>query len=155
MNEKENTVKKNFKIEMLKKCDLNAAAELEAQCFSHPWTLEMFEESLRKKDYCFFAAKKEEKLVGCLGAYITLDELNITDIAVAPQWRRLGVAWQLLERLDEFANDNKISGITLEVRVSNAGAIALYEKKGYRGVGVRKNFYDTPREDALIMWKYL
>ena len=82
------------------------------------------------------------------------DELSITNVAVFSSYRRCGAANQLMKALDAFAQEKNLYGITLEVRVSNNAAIALYEKNGYEKSGIRKGFYNKPKEDALIMWKY-
>ncbi len=95
-----------------------------------------------------------ETVAGYVGAYLAADELSITNIAVSASYRRCGAADRLMKALDAFAEEKKLYGITLEVRVSNSAAIALYEKNGYEKSGVRKGFYSKPKEDALIMWKY-
>ena len=104
--------------------------------------------------YVFLAAKHEGELIGYVGAYQAGDSLSVTNIAVFPLWRKRGAARQLLQELDRIAVSRDLYGITLEVRVSNAAAIALYEKNGYEKAGIRKGFYEKPREDGLIMWKY-
>ena len=98
--------------------------------------------------------KDTEEIVGYVGAYLAADELSITNVAVFSSYRRCGAANQLMKALDAFAQEKNLYGITLEVRVSNNAAIALYEKNGYEKSGIRKGFYSKPKEDALIMWKY-
>ena len=95
-----------------------------------------------------------EEIAGYVGAYLAADELSITNVAVFSSYRRCGAANQLMKALDAFAQEKNLYGITLEVRVSNNAAIALYEKNGYEKSGIRKGFYSKPKEDALIMWKY-
>ena len=92
--------------------------------------------------------------VGADYAYLAADELSITNVAVFSSYRRCGAANQLMKALDAFAQEKNLYGITLEVRVSNNAAIALYEKNGNEKSGIRKGFYSKPKEDALIMWKY-
>ena len=98
--------------------------------------------------------KDTEEIAGYVGAYLAADELSITNVAVFSSYRRCGAANQLMKALDAFAQEKNLYGITLEVRVSNNAAIALYEKNGYEKSGIRKGFYSKPKEDALIMWKY-
>lgn len=143
-----------FEIKAMQPEDVPAVARLETVSFSHPWSENALMESLQTPNYYFFTAKKDGNLVGYVGAYLAADELSITNIAVFPLWKRKGIGALLLKSLDEIAVWRSLYGITLEVRVSNAAAIALYEKAGYQGAGVRKRFYDNPTEDALIMWKY-
>lgn len=159
-----------LKAEKMQIKDIPAVAALEQLCFAQPWSEKALEESLQNPDYVFFAARCEcvsaleageepddkacGELVGYAGAYQAADELSITNIAVFPQWRRCGAANCLLKALDTLARERRLYGITLEVRVSNSAAIALYEKNGYEKSGIRKGFYSKPKEDALIMWKY-
>ena len=95
-----------------------------------------------------------EKAVGYAGLLVVADEGYITNVAVDPSCRRQGVAAQLLQVFDNFAKGNHLAFLTLEVRPSNAAAIALYEGFGFREVGRRRNYYDLPKEDALILTKY-
>lgn len=147
------------------KADLLAVAQLEKECFAEAWSENALTESLAEANYVFFVAvvskpscmadeKDTEEIAGYVGAYLAADELSITNVAVFPSYRRCGAANQLMKALDAFAQEKNLYGITLEVRVSNNAAIALYEKNGYEKSGIRKEFYSKPKEDALIMWKY-
>lgn len=134
--------------------DIFAVARLEELTFSQPWSQQALLESMQKGNYYFFTARHGSELVGYVGAYLAADELNITNIAVFPLWQRRGVGKLLLAELDKVAVWRDLYGITLEVRVSNQAAISLYEKNGYVRSGIRKGFYENPKEDGLIMWKY-
>ncbi len=135
--------------------DIPAVARLEQECFAEPWSENALAESLADANYVFFvAAFLDETVAGYIGAYLAADELSITNVAVTASYRRCGAANQLMKALDAFAKEKNLYGITLEVRVSNSAAIALYEKNGYEKSGIRKGFYSKPKEDALIMWKY-
>lgn len=135
--------------------DIPAVARLEQECFAEPWSENALAESLADANYVFFvAAFLDETVAGYVGAYLAADELSITNVAVTDSYRRCGAANQLMKALDAFAKEKNLYGITLEVRVSNNAAIALYEKNGYEKSGIRKEFYSKPKEDALIMWKY-
>ena len=95
-----------------------------------------------------------EKVIGYAGLLVAADEGYITNVAVDPSRRRQGVAAQLLQVFDNFARGNQLAFLTLEVRPSNTAAIALYQGFGFEEVGRRKNYYDLPKEDALILTKY-
>ena len=90
-------------------------------------------------------------VVGYAGLQVVLDEGYITNVAVRPDYRRQGIAGELLGVFRRFAEGNKLAFLTLEVRESNAAARALYSKYGYKEVGVRKNYYDHPKENAILM----
>lgn len=135
--------------------DIAYIAKIEKDCFSIPWSEQAFEESLRLPHAHFLVVECQGKLAGYVGMYKTVDEGDITNIAVSPQFRRLGMAEKLLDRLIEMSMELAITRINLEVRESNSPAIALYEKKGFTNLGIRKNFYEKPTENAIIMAKYL
>ncbi len=127
-------------------------AELEKICFSHPWSENTLLEAYNSGTK-FYVATKNRHLLGYIGINCVLDEGYITNIAVFPNERKKGVATALLERSFSLASDLKLSFISLEVRVSNSNAISLYQKLGFKQEGLRKNFYVSPCEDALIMTK--
>lgn len=124
---------------------------LEAQIFSRPWSRQAFSESLGRSDTLFLTALDHGKIAGYIGMYVSLDEGEITNVAVAPGARRRGVGTLLLEELKRQALLRSVGRIILEVRVSNEGAIRLYEKSGFVCAGIRKGFYEMPKEDAYIM----
>ena len=128
------------------------AAELERLCFVDPWSERMLREHLDNQCAAAIAAVGEDgTLLGYAGLLAVLDEGYITNVAVRPAYRRQGIASDLLGVFERFARGHQLAFLTLEVRASNAAAIALYEKMGYARVGVRKNYYEHPREDAVIM----
>lgn len=130
---------------------LPGIAELERLCFSHPWSENALREELFHDTACFLAAVTEDgEVAGYAGLHCVLDEGYIDNIAVRPEYRRQGVAGELLGAFLRFGKAN-LAFLTLEVRASNEPAIALYTKYGFREVGRRKNYYDAPREDALLM----
>ena len=131
---------------------LDEVAELERICFSAPWSRNMLAEELDNALSAFLVALDGDgKVVGYAGLQVILDEGYITNVAVRPEWRRRGVAGKLLQVFLDFAQANRLAFLTLEVRESNYGAIALYGSRGFRGVGRRRNYYEHPREDAVIM----
>ena len=135
---------------------LDRLEQLERMCFSRPWSKKMLAEELDNQCAAFLVAvePETEKAVGYAGLLVVADEGYITNVAVDPSCRRQGVAAQLLQVFDNFAKGNQLAFLTLEVRPSNAAAIALYEGFGFREVGRRRNYYDLPKEDALILTKY-
>ena len=135
---------------------LDRLEQLERMCFSRPWSKKMLAEELDNQCAAFLVAvePETEKAVGYAGLLVVADEGYITNVAVDPSCRRQGVAAQLLQVFDNFAKGNHLAFLTLEVRSSNAAAIALYEGFGFREVGRRRNYYDLPKEDALILTKF-
>ena len=133
---------------------LDEIAELERICFSTPWSRNMLAEELDNACSAFLVALDDsDKVVGYAGLQVVLDEGYIANVAVRPECRRQGIAGKLLQVLLDFAQANRLAFLTLEVRASNYEAIALYGSRGFRSVGRRKNYYEHPREDAIIMTK--
>lgn len=133
---------------------LDEIAELERVCFSTPWSRKMLSDELDNACAAFLTALDETgRVVGYAGLQVILDEGYIANVAVRPDCRRQGIAGKLLQVFLDFAQANGLAFLTLEVRESNYAAIALYGSRGFRGVGRRKNYYEHPREDALIMTK--
>ncbi len=131
---------------------VDAVVEIENQCFSHPWTKDGIIEAQNNRTH-FLVFEKAGCVMGYVGISVILDEGYITNLATLPQYRNMGVASALLTKLDDFAKLHGLCFISLEVRQSNQTAISLYERFGYKTEGLRKNFYDDPKEDALIMTK--
>lgn len=133
---------------------LDEVAELERICFTTPWSRNMLVEELQNDCAAFLVAlDDEDHVAGYAGLLVVLDEGYITNVAVRPEYRRRGVAGKLLRVFLDFAKAHQLAFLTLEVRASNAPAMALYEGLGFRDVGRRKNYYEHPREDAVIMTK--
>ena len=126
--------------------------QIEQQSFSVPWTDAMLRMQLQPDSHVFLTAETENgAVVGYVGMLYVLDEGYISNVAVRPDHRRRGIAEALLAALEARGRALMLSFLTLEVREGNAAAIALYEKRGYRIAGRRKNYYEKPTEDALIM----
>lgn len=130
--------------------DAEAVALLEAECFSSPWSEQAILDSY-SEGVLFILAEEEGRVIGYAGLQTVLDEGYITNIAVSRDFRGRGIGSSLVEQLKEKARQKSLAFISLEVRHSNAAAVALYEKQGFKTVGKRKNFYTAPLEDALIM----
>lgn len=146
-------LKKKVRIVPMTGDHLDEVAELERVCFTVPWSRRMLAEELENDCAALLVALDAEdgSVAGYAGVLVVADEGYITNVAVRPECRRAGVASQLLDVFVNFAKSNHLAFLTLEVRESNYGAIALYGSRGFRGVGRRKNYYEHPREDAIIM----
>ena len=135
---------------------LDEVAELERICFSTPWSRNMLAEELDNACSAFLVAEDDAgRVVGYAGLQVILDEGYITNVAVRPECRRNGIAGKLLQVFLDFGQANHLAFLTLEVRASNYDAIALYGSRGFRSVGRRKNYYEHPKEDAIIMTKVM
>ena len=131
--------------------DALAVSEIEQEIFSRPWSYQVFVDSLNLGNTIFLVAEEEGRILGYIGMYLAMDEGEITNVAVMKQERQRGIGGMLLKEIKKEAERRAIARIVLEVRVSNASAIRLYEREGFQNCGVRKNFYELPREDAYIM----
>ena len=128
---------------------------IERQCFSCPWTLEQLRSQLSDDRHVFLAAVAESGAVlGYVGMMFVLDEGYISNVAVAPAYRRQGVADSLISALMTRAEELALAFVTLEVRAGNEPAKSLYAKHGFVPVGRRKNYYDLPKEDAILMTRF-
>ena len=137
--------------------DLPAIETIERRSYPTPWSRSMFAGELAKpSSICLgaFAAEGEDgALVGYLIVSRYVDAWHVMNVAVEPAHRRRGIATALLDRLFELTAEDSRRGYTLEVRVSNSEAIALYERLGFQARGIRRGYYTDNREDALIMWR--
>ena len=131
--------------------DIEAVASLEAEIFPDPWSSKSIKETYEQNHALVLGAYKEDSLIGYVIFYYILDEGEIARIAVSPSCRRQGVAEQIFLGLCDFCKEKDIKRILLDVRVSNEAAIAFYKKSGFKEDGIRKNFYDNPKEHALLM----
>lgn len=124
---------------------------LEQMCFSVPWTAEQLCSQLSDDRHVFLVAERSGEVLGYVGLMYVLDEGYISNVAVSPECRRQGVGEALIAALARRAARLGLAFLTLEVRASNAPAICLYEKMNFRPVGRRKNYYQRPEEDAILM----
>ncbi len=142
----------SVRISLLRKEDALAAAELEMANYSLPWTERAFLDALDRDYYLFLKAEAEGVFAGCCGYMRSFETGEITNVTVRQEYRRQGIARRMLLELMEQGRREGIERFTLEVRRSNESAIALYHSLGFRTEGVRKGYYESPREDALILW---
>lgn len=143
--------------------DVSAVAAIEKMCFSLPWSEQSLIDSVKREDTMFLVCEEfDEKnsddtgdvnsnIAGYIGMYLSFDEGDITNVAVSPAHRKKGYGEALVSKAKELAREKQLEMILLEVRVSNAPAISLYKKMGFEELGIRKNFYEHPVEDAIIM----
>lgn len=143
---------KELVIRSMEDKDLDGVHQVEESCFSSPWTRYMFEDELYNLNAHYLVIKIDSKIIGYVGFWKILDEGHITNVAIHPDYRKLGYGKALIAALIQKAREPDIIALTLEVRVSNAPAIALYESFGFVISGCRKKYYQDNNEDALIMW---
>ena len=128
-------------------------AQLEKLCFSDPWSENSIASELTSRLSHWLVAVENGQVVGYIGSQSVLGESDMMNVAVHPDHRRRGIAEMLVNALSSDLKDRSNVCLTLEVRASNAPAIALYEKLGFTQVGLRKNYYRNPKEDARILRK--
>ena len=133
--------------------DLGAIDSIEQRAYRTPWSRSMFASELAKASSICLGAWEGDRLVGYVVNSRYVDAWHVMNVAVDPDYRRHGIATRLLGRLFELTHDDQRRGYTLEVRVSNTDAIALYENLGFVRQGIRRAYYTDNREDALIMWR--
>ena len=137
----------------LEPSDLSAIDAIEQRAYPTPWSRSMFASELAKPTSICLGAFEGDELVGYVINSRYVDAWHVMNVAVDPDRQRRGIATALLERLFELTTDDERRGYTLEVRISNAGAIRLYERLGFEPRGIRRGYYTDNREDALIMWR--
>ena len=141
-------------VRRMKAKDVPAVAQIEKECFSQPWSEHSLMRYADDKDSIFCVCEIDEVIVGYAGMYYVYPEGDITNVAIRGEYRGNGYAKALLEHMISVSKEHGVTEFTLEVRISNTKAARLYEKLGFKNEGIRKNFYDNPREDAVIMWKH-
>lgn len=144
---------KELRIRKLQEEDIEALSRIEEACFSMPWSPGDFAELLQRPYCIYLVAEADGVLAGSCGMTNICHEGNIDNVVVAEPFRGMGVAQKLLSELILIGEAEGITAYTLEVRVSNAAAIHVYEKLGFVSEGIRPGFYEKPTEDAMIMWR--
>ena len=143
----------NLEIREMRSEDVDTVTNLEESCFSMPWKRADFEDILTRSDRIYLVAIYEGSLIGgCMMSEIA-GEGDISNVAVYEQYRGQRIADALLKAMFTLGLERGILDYTLEVRSQNQPAIRLYERNGFITEGVRKNFYQKPTDDALIMWR--
>ena len=146
-----------FEIRRAEEKDIPAITDLEKVCFEgkDPWSYGAFyNEIVENSDKTLYlVALADGKVIGYMGVWMILDEGQITNVAVGPEYRRRHIAESLIEEMVRRTAEEGVTSWTLEARVDNEPAIRLYEKMGFRGEGIRPKYYEYDGTDALIMWK--
>lgn len=153
LSQAERERKEQVHIRLMERGDVECISRLEEETFSMPWSRDAFLEMIEKDDARYYVAQRNGKVVGGCGVLMIAGEGNITNVVVAEQERNQGIGTKMLQYLIEDGYRNGLNAFTLEVRVSNAAAIHVYEKLGFFSEGIRPNFYEKPTEDAMILWK--
>jgi [ribosomal protein S18]-alanine N-acetyltransferase len=143
----------NVELRRLESADLDVVEAIERESYPTPWSRSMFDAEMRKPSSLALGAFTGDELVGYAFVSRYVDAWHVMNVAVAHAYRRRGIASALLERMFEVTETDPRRGYTLEVRVSNGGAIRLYERLGFEPRGIRRGYYTDNREDALIMWR--
>ena len=147
--------KDGIEIREMQREDLSEVARIEKENFTLPWSQQGFLDSMGQENTCYLVACINEKIVGYCGYLQVLDEADITNVAVDAAYRRIGTGKRMLRELIDHGSKRGVKAFTLEVRESNIAAQGLYQKLGFESAGIRRDFYDAPKENAVIMWKYL
>ena len=134
--------------------DLDAIVEVQHESFTNPWTREMFAWELQNSDvsHTWVLRTAETRVAAFCSVWLIFDELHVNNLAVRPAWRRRGLASRLLAFVLKHASERGARRVTLEVRRSNEAAIRLYERFGFHVTAIRRDYYTSPREDALVLW---
>lgn len=140
-------------VRRLEQRDVEPLAEIEAKSFSMPWSAKDFADLLSRSYCLYLVAEADGRVVGSCGMTISCNEGSIDNVVVAEEFRGRGIAQKLLRELFALGEAKGVEAFTLEVRVSNAPAIHVYEKMGFVSEGIRPRFYERPTEDAMIMWR--
>jgi [ribosomal protein S18]-alanine N-acetyltransferase len=155
-----NKTKLGVACDSMRREDLPEVLVIESLSFAEPWTEEMFVHEMNSERIAESLVARvdegsEERIVGFLCAWIVSGELHINNLAVHPGYRGRGVASQLLDEMLGRAYARSVTVGYLEVRASNEAAAALYKCYGFQPIGRRRNYYDHPREDAIVMRRQL
>lgn len=143
----------NITIEYMKEEDIDDVLKIERSSFSTPWSREMFSCELTDHpfSYLYIGRDNKGKVLGYICYWLVFDEMNILNLAVDEDFRQKGIGSALLKFALQDGADRGAQTVHLEVRRSNRAAIELYDKFGFREAAVRKNYYENPVEDALVM----
>lgn len=136
----------------MKEKDISQVYEIESKTFSLPWSENDFRSSMINSANIYLVAEEKGQILGYCGLWGIAGEGHINNVAVAYDFRDKGIAYTMLTELIKRGKREGLETFTLEVRISNHPAIKLYRNLGFRNAGIRPDFYENPKEDALIMW---
>lgn len=146
---------RDFMIRKMTPLDIDVVMRIENESFSLPWSRESYLGELKNNFATYLVGDYEGEVIGYGGIWVVFEEAHITNVAVAPEYRKAGVGRALMEELERAARQKKATRILLEVRPSNVAALALYREFGYLTSGLRKEYYSDNNEDAIVMTKLL
>jgi ribosomal-protein-alanine N-acetyltransferase len=139
----------------LRRRHLRSVMKIESQVYPHPWSLSLFMSELSlRSSRAYLCARVGGTVVGYAGLMLAGDESHVTTIAVDPDWQRHKIGSRMLAHLVRISREHGVRDVTLEVRMANEPAQAMYRRFGFVAAGVRKGYYAETNEDALIMWAY-
>lgn len=144
-----------YLIRRMEEKDLFQVAGIEKEIFSMPWSEEELKKAMSNPHNIYFVVDNDSKIIGYCGLWSVLDEGQITNVAIRQECRGAGIGRRMMEALLEEGIKEGLAAFTLEVREGNESARRLYDKLGFQEAGIRPNFYDKPKENAVIMWKYI
>lgn len=145
-------MEKNVIIREMKEADIPFVCDIENSIFSKPWSASSFLSSIKDINNIYLVVEEEEQIIGYCGLWGIVGEGQINNVAVKKECRNNGIGRKMLQKLLELGKENGLEEFTLEVRVSNKNAIHLYHSLSFKDAGIRKDFYEEPVEDAIIMW---
>lgn len=125
---------------------------VEKASFAIPWSRQSFWEEVANDKTYYLLALDNDKIIGYVGAWLLLDEAHITNVAIMPEYRGRGIGTQMMVEFIRIVKERGITAMTLEVRPSNKVALVLYDRLGFKSVGLRKGYYQDNGESAMIMW---
>jgi ribosomal-protein-alanine acetyltransferase len=142
----------DLNIDFMKEEDIDEVLDISSLSFAISWSKDSYIQELTNPIAKYLVAKIDNKVVAFVGTWIILDEGHITNIAVHPNYRKQGIASELLAKFLDYCRNQGCKAFTLEVRSGNKAAQALYKKHNFKEDGVRKGYYEDNKEDAIIMW---
>lgn len=141
-----------LKIREMNKDDIDQVFNIECESFSDPWSKVSLQNEIDNPNATYLVIIENNSIIAYAGLWKIFDEGHITNIAVKKEKRGKGIGTILTEKLISKGKNKSIDKFTLEVRENNINAIKMYKKIGFKEVGIRKDFYDKPKENAIIMW---
>jgi [ribosomal protein S18]-alanine N-acetyltransferase len=141
----------HVRIQRMRRRHLRSVLRIERQVYPRPWTIGVFTSEITNPERCYVVARVGSTLVGYGGMLFSADDAHVANVAVDPRWHRHKIGTRLLLTMARFARDHGYRNLTLEVRVSNVGAQAMYRRFGLAPAGIRPRYYENT-EDAIVMW---
>ena len=142
----------NLTFKQMTQADVDEVVQVEENSFNHPWSKQSFSEEAANPVAYYLLPLQADEIIGYVGVWFILDEAHITNVAVLPEYRKQGIGEKMMREILRIAKARGVVAMTLEVRPSNAPALALYHKLGFVSEGIRKQYYEDNGEDAIIMW---